>query len=105
MTAANVISFVLVAFFFGLLVGYRLQKPPKRAPVLRFSDGREVSSLYFFEWLAITDLDKWPPMSDVLTASRMVGAGFTAPEIERIVTAVRPMAQRALQRGERALRN
>jgi len=98
-----ILSMLAVGFWLGVAFGARWKGVPPRSAVYRFSTGQECAAAYLFEWLAITPVESWPPMQDVLAAARSVGQSFTAPEVERLVTAVRPMAQRAVQRGHQAL--
>lgn len=97
------LSLAVVGFWLGVAVGTHMRGRPPRSNVYTFSTGQQVAALYFFDWLAITPGQDWPPMSEVLEASRSIGSGFTPVEIDRIVTAVRPMAQRAALRGLKAL--
>lgn len=98
------IAGLLGGFSGGFLLAWWLRRPTKRHNVFRFSTGQEVAALHFFEWLAITPAEKWPPMGEVIDVARAVGGGLSAVEIDRIVTAVRPMAVRAIERGQKALR-
>jgi hypothetical protein len=97
------VSLCVVSVWFGMAVGAHLWRKPPRSNVYTFSTGQQVAASYLFEWLSVTELERWPPMSEVLEAARLVGSGFSAVEVDRIVTAVRPMAQRAAQRGLQAM--
>lgn len=97
------VSLCIVFLWLGIAVGARLWKRPQRSAVYRFSTGQEVAALYFYEWLAVLPLEQWPPGSEIVDVARSIGSGITTVEIERLVTAVRPMAQRAAERGRKAM--
>lgn len=99
----SMLSLLPVATWLGLSIGAKRWRVMPRPAVFRFSTGQEVSSLFLFEWLAVTPLDNWPPGQEILEAARSVGANLSLPEVDRLITAVRPMAERAIQRGEQAL--